>query len=52
LYLQGELARYSDGIKEFRASILSVLPGGELEVETESGEIRLFGFKEIEFLGF
>jgi BirA family biotin operon repressor/biotin-[acetyl-CoA-carboxylase] ligase len=51
LYLQGEPARYSDGSKEFWASILSVLPGGELEVKTESGDIRRFGFKEIEYLG-
>jgi BirA family biotin operon repressor/biotin-[acetyl-CoA-carboxylase] ligase len=51
LYLVDRSARYSDGKNDFRASILKVLPGGELEVLTEVGDTRRFGFKEIEYLG-
>lgn len=51
LYLLNQSARYSDGNSEFKARIRAVLPGGELEVLTESGEIRRFGFKEIHYLG-
>ncbi len=51
LYLLDQSARYSDGVNEFRASIRTVLPGGELEVLTETGDIRRYGFKEIQYLG-
>jgi len=51
LYLLGEEAGYSDGLIEFRARIRTVMPGGELELITENGDIRKFGFKEIEYLG-
>ncbi len=51
LYLVDRSARYSDGENEFSASIQKVLPGGELEVLMEGGDIRRFGFKEIEYLG-
>lgn len=51
LYLINQQARYSDSRNEFMASIRTVLPGGELEIKTEEGEIRRFGFKEIEYLG-
>lgn len=51
LYLVDKPARYSDGKTDFNASILGVLPGGELEVMTEGGEIRRFGFKEIGYIG-
>lgn len=50
LYLVDEEAMYSDGKSEFRASIRGVLSGGELELETDEGEVRKYGFKEIEFL--
>ena len=43
-------AQYSDGESVFTASIRGVLPGGELEVLLEGGEIRRYGFKEIEYL--
>ena len=50
LYLKGTRARYSDGKSVFMGRIVGVLPGGELEMELDGGEIRRFGFKQIEYL--
>jgi len=50
LYLFDEPAAYSDGESEFMARISGVLPGGELELVTDAGELRTYGFKEIEYL--
>lgn len=50
LFLLGTTARYSDGEKDFTADIQGVLPGGEIELKLEGGELRRYGFKEIEYL--
>ncbi|MFC2116966.1 biotin--[acetyl-CoA-carboxylase] ligase [Bacteroidota bacterium] len=50
LYLLKEPAEFSDQGGVFTASIIGVLPSGELEVLLEGGEIRRYGFKEIEYL--
>ena len=50
LYRVGAPARYSDGNRTFTASILGVLPGGELELQLEGGGIRKYAFKEIEYV--
>lgn len=49
LYLFKVPAQYSDRKSTFTASIIGVLPWGELEVLLEGGEIRRYGFKEIEY---
>jgi BirA family biotin operon repressor/biotin-[acetyl-CoA-carboxylase] ligase len=51
LYGRDREALYSDGKDTFRARILRTLPGGELELMTDDGAVRRFGFKEIEHLG-
>jgi len=51
LYLLGRPSYYSDANGKFEACIRGVLPGGELELELESGETRRYGFKEVEYLG-
>lgn len=50
LYRLGTTARFSDGENDFMADIRGILPGGELELQLEGGEIRKYGFKEIEYL--
>ena len=50
LYLLDRPSAFSDGKSVFTASIRGVLPGGELEVLLENGEVRRYGFKEIEYL--
>jgi biotin-(acetyl-CoA carboxylase) ligase len=50
LFRMGIPAEYSDGREVFTGTISGVLAGGELEVRLENGQIRRFGFKEIEYL--
>jgi BirA family biotin operon repressor/biotin-[acetyl-CoA-carboxylase] ligase len=50
LFRMGIPAEYSDGREVFKGTICGVLAGGELELRLENGEIRRFGFKEIEYL--
>ncbi len=50
LYLRNLMSEFSDGKSAFIASIRNVLPGGELEVLVEDGEVRRYGFKEIEYV--
>jgi BirA family transcriptional regulator, biotin operon repressor / biotin---[acetyl-CoA-carboxylase] ligase len=49
LYLLGKPSNYSDANGKFVACIKGVLPEGELELVLKSGEIRRYGFKEVEF---
>ena len=49
LYLLGKYSYYSDANGKFAASIKRVLPEGELELVLKNGEIRRYGFKEVEF---
>jgi len=49
LYLLGKPSYYSDANGKFAACIRRVLPEGELELVLERGEIRRYGFKEVEF---
>ncbi len=50
LYRFGTWTGFHDGKGALRGRIKDVLPGGELVVETEDGEQRRFGFKEIRFM--
>lgn len=50
LYGLEEILAYSSGGKIFKARIKGVEPTGELVLETEKGEIRKFGFKEVELI--
>ncbi len=50
LYRREGLHCYKEGNRLFMARILRVLPGGQLELESDEGSIRAFAFKEIEYL--
>lgn len=49
LYKRGVWADFMDDNGPLRGKILDVLPGGELILQTEQGEERRYGFKEIEY---
>ena len=50
LYRFNKEAKYrADGI-EFEGTIAGVEPDGRLKIQTKDGKVRLFGFKEVEFL--
>ncbi|MGL5319047.1 MAG: biotin--[acetyl-CoA-carboxylase] ligase [Bacteroidales bacterium] len=50
LYRREGYHSYRDDQGEFRARILSVQSSGHLQLKTDSGETRVYGFKEVEFL--
>jgi len=50
LFRLNKWADFSIGGEVKRAKILGVAPYGLLQIETESGEVESFGFKQIEFL--
>lgn len=50
LYRLDKPARYADHTGVFTARILDVGPEGELELILEGGEVRRYGFKEVEYL--
>jgi BirA family biotin operon repressor/biotin-[acetyl-CoA-carboxylase] ligase len=50
LYRRGEWCTYSDSAGQFEGRIISVNPDGRLQIEDHRGEIKEYGFKEIEFL--
>lgn len=52
LFRYDEWATYSDGKETFRGRIVDVDEYGRLMVELESGEVKKFMFKEIEFVSF
>lgn len=52
LYLKGEWSNFKDDRGEFKGLISDVSKEGKLEVELESGDIELFGLKEIVFLNY
>ncbi len=49
LYLQGIWATYSDEKGEFEGRILGVDQIGRLQIETGSGKVNCYHFKEVEF---
>jgi len=49
LYRINESFFYSDSTGRFRAKVIDVKPTGELILKSESGEIKSFGFKEVNF---
>lgn len=49
LYRYNEFCNYSNSNGRFKAKIIDVKPTGELILETESGELKSFGFKEVNF---
>jgi len=49
LYRRQVFFTYKCGNEHFTAKILSVEPSGELVLQKESGEVRRWGFKEVEF---
>jgi BirA family transcriptional regulator, biotin operon repressor / biotin---[acetyl-CoA-carboxylase] ligase len=49
LYRYQILSNYSCADEIFKAKIIGLNPTGELILETESGEQRSFGFKEVAF---
>jgi BirA family transcriptional regulator, biotin operon repressor / biotin---[acetyl-CoA-carboxylase] ligase len=50
LYRFDEVSEYCANGKNFRARIVNVKPGGELQLELENGVISEYGFKEVEFI--
>ncbi|MDG1277458.1 MAG: biotin--[acetyl-CoA-carboxylase] ligase [Algoriphagus sp.] len=52
LYLKGEWSNFKDYRGEFKGLISGVSKEGKLEVELESGDVELFGLKEIVFLNY
>jgi len=49
LYRFQNLSNYSNADGSFKAKIIGVKPTGELILETENGQQRTFGFKEVNF---
>lgn len=50
LYRRDGYFAYRDENGEFTARIISIQPSGHLQLKTETGETRLYAFKEVEFL--
>lgn len=50
LYRREGFHNFREGNRQFSARILRVLPGGQLELESKEGRVRVFAFKEIEYL--
>ena len=50
LYRFGIWSDFKSGDEELNAKITGVMPGGEINLETHTGESLNFGFKDIEFL--
>lgn len=50
LYRREDFHSYREGKRLFKARVLRVMPGGQLELESDEGWIRAFAFKEIEYL--
>jgi len=49
LYKYQQLSDYATSEGKFKAKIVGVKPTGELILETEQGQIKSFGFKEVSF---
>lgn len=49
LYRFQQLSNFSNKDRLFKAKIVGVKPTGELILETESGDMKIFGFKEVVF---
>jgi BirA family biotin operon repressor/biotin-[acetyl-CoA-carboxylase] ligase len=52
LYLKDQWSFFKDDRGEFKGLISGVSKEGKLELELESGDIELFGLKEIVFLNY
>ncbi|MDD3431905.1 MAG: biotin--[acetyl-CoA-carboxylase] ligase [Bacteroidales bacterium] len=50
LYRREGFHSFKEGERLFRAKLLRVLPGGQLELQSDEGLIRSFAYKEIEYL--
>ena len=50
LYRSDGLYKYSDDKGDFYAKIVDIMSTGHLVLETESGEIRKYAFKEVSFI--
>lgn len=50
LYRKEDYFDYRDKDGLFKARIISVLPSGHLQMKTDSGELKLYAFKEVEFV--
>lgn len=50
LYRREGLYRWREGDNEFEASIHDVLPTGSLQLRLDSGELRTYAFKEVQYI--